>query len=52
MPTENQAKRAMQGAMEYEAKKWQLVVDGLNERIAELEQTVKELETQLNKGDK
>ena len=37
MPTDKQAKLAMQGAMEYEAKKWQLIVVALEERIKELE---------------
>ena len=56
MPTDKQAKQAQIGAANLATRiadaKWQLVVDELNERIAELEQTVKELETQLNKGDK
>jgi uncharacterized small protein (DUF1192 family) len=52
MPTENQARRAMQGAMEYEAKKWQMVVAELQQTIADLQQRVAELETKTNKGDK
>jgi hypothetical protein len=45
MPTDNQARRAMMGAMEHEAKKWKIVV-------AELEQRIKELETELEKAGK
>ena len=51
MATDRQAKQAQLGAANYATKqadaRWQLVVDELNSRIAELEQTVKELEEEL-----
>jgi hypothetical protein len=49
MPTDKQAKQAQIGAANLATRiadeKWQLVVDGLNERI-------KELETELGKAGK
>jgi hypothetical protein len=43
MPTDKQAKLAMQGAMEFESKKWQLVVVALETKIAQLEEEVRQL---------
>ena len=54
MPTDKQAKQAQIGAanlaVKYTDAKWQLVVDKLNERIAELEQENLRL-TQALAGD-
>lgn len=54
MPTDKQAKQAQIGAAnlatKYADERWQLVVDELNERIAELEQENSRL-TQALAGD-
>ena len=50
MPTNNQTRAAMLGAAMLADKRWQAIVDELNERIAELEQENSRL-TQALAGD-